>query len=526
MPLAATVGPWSVALATLLVIVLLVALIVIVAVNAAGRFWPAAVWRVDLEDGSHEIGEIVAHSAGEVERLTLKVGNRDLTGSDFKWIDADRIVGLERPRDIVRVSRRASGDAYGRIVVAVGLDGEAVAPLDRERLERELVVAADVRHRLDRLRSELARTRRPVQRLERQIEALRRQRGHASVPDEALDRLENARAAILPVTRQLEDEILRLSSDLRRAGLVLRTVDGMLTVDAENVIDVVWVNQLSVPGRILHAVRELGAFLVQPPRQANTEGGIGPALYGTVLMVLLMTVAVMPLGVITAVWMTEYARQGPLLRIAETAIDNLAAVPSIVIGMFGLAFFVYGLGGAVDRALFTDRLPEPTFGTGGLLWASLTLAVLTVPVVVVATREGLHAVPRGWRDASRALGATRWQTLRRVVLPAASPAMLTGLILAVGRAAGEVAPLMLTGAVKLAPALPVDSSPPFLHLNRKFMHLGFHIWDVSMQSPNVEAAKPMAFASTLVLIVLVLVINLAAIMIRRRLRRAYRIVED
>jgi phosphate transport system permease protein len=258
------------------------------------------------------------------------------------------------------------------------------------------------------------------------------------------------------------------------------------------------------------------------PREANTEGGIFPALFGTVLLVLLMSVAVVPLGVITAVYMTEYARTGLLLRLANQAVNNLAGVPSIVFGMFGLAFFIYGVGGTLDRVLFADRLPTPTFGTGGVLWASLTLALLTVPVVVVATRESLLTVPRSWREGSLALGATQWQTLRRIILPAAMPGILTGLILAVGRAAGEVAPLMLTGAVKLAPSLPVDGTAPFVHLQRKFMHLGFHIYDVSMQSPNVEAAKPMAFATTLVLLVLVVLMNLTAIIVRRRLRRAYR----
>jgi phosphate transport system permease protein len=274
--------------------------------------------------------------------------------------------------------------------------------------------------------------------------------------------------------------------------------------------------------RAAHAVREGVAFLFTQPREANTEGGIFPALFGTVLLVLLMSVAVVPLGVVTAVYMTEYARPGVLLRMANQAVNNLAGVPSIVFGMFGLAFFVYEVGGTIDDLFFSDRLPTPTFGTGGVLWASLTLALLTVPVVVVATREGLLAVPQSWRDGSLALGATKWQTLKKIILPASMPGILTGLILAVSRAAGEVAPLMLTGAVKLAPSLPVDGVRPFLHLQRKFMHLGFHIYDVSMQSPNVEAAKPMAFATTLVLLGLVVLLNLAAIIVRRRLRRAYR----
>jgi phosphate transport system permease protein len=329
-----------------------------------------------------------------------------------------------------------------------------------------------------------------------------------------------------PLFADLENQISDLRERLARAQLVLATGAGPVTVPLTEVVDVVWANDLSAVRRVAIAVKKGFSFLFGNPRAANTEGGIFPILFGTVLLVLLMSLAVMPLGVVAAVYLNEYATPGPMLRLVRRAIHNLAGVPSIVFGMFGLAFFVYGLGGAVDRTLFASELPSPTFGTGGIFWASLTLAVLTIPVVVVATMEGLQAVPRGWRDGSLALGATRWQTLRSIILPAAVPGMLTGLILAVGRAAGEVAPLMLTGAVKLAHGLPVDDQAPFFHLQRKFMHLGFHIYDVSMQSPDVEAAKPMAFASTLVLLGLVLAINLTAILVRRHLHSVYRVLEE
>jgi phosphate transport system permease protein len=203
------------------------------------------------------------------------------------------------------------------------------------------------------------------------------------------------------------------------------------------------------------------------------------------------------------------------------AVNNLAGVPSIVFGVFGLGFFVYGVGGSIDRLFFADALPTPTYGTGGILWAALTLALLTVPVVIVATEEGLAAVPRGVREGSLALGATKVETIVEVVLPAAAPGILTGMILAMARAAGEVAPLMIVGMVKLAPALPVDGTAPFVHLERKFMHLGFHIYDVGFQSPNVEATKPLVFATALLLIAVVTVVNLAAITLRNRLRRKY-----
>jgi phosphate transport system permease protein len=238
-------------------------------------------------------------------------------------------------------------------------------------------------------------------------------------------------------------------------------------------------------------------------------------------MVLLMSVMAVPFGVLAALYLREYARQGALVRIVRIAVNNLAGVPSIVFGVFGLGFFVYLVGGSIDRLFFPESLPTPTFGTGGILWASLTLALLTMPVVIVAAEEALAAVPRSMREASLAAGATKWQTIQRVVLPAAAPGILTGLILAMARGAGEVAPLMITGVVKLAPELPLDGFFPFFHLERKFMHLGFHIYDVGFQSPNVEAAKPMVYTTTIFLLVIVLLLNLTAILVRNRLRRKY-----
>ncbi|HEY6288757.1 MAG TPA: phosphate ABC transporter permease PstA, partial [Nitrospiraceae bacterium] len=263
------------------------------------------------------------------------------------------------------------------------------------------------------------------------------------------------------------------------------------------------------------------SVLSTEPREANTEGGISPAIFGTVMMVIIMSLAVVPFGVLAALYLREYARQGVMVRLVRIAVNNLAGVPSIVFGVFGLGFFIYAVGGTLDTLFFPERLPTPTFGTGGILWASLTLALLTVPVVIVATEEGLAAVPREFREGSLALGATKLETMLKVVIPCALPGILTGLILAMARAAGEVAPLMLTGVVKLAPSLPVDGSWPFFHFDRKFMHLGFHIYDVGFQSPNVEAAKPMVYITTLVLITVVVLLNLTAIVLRNHLRKKY-----
>jgi phosphate transport system permease protein len=284
-------------------------------------------------------------------------------------------------------------------------------------------------------------------------------------------------------------------------------------------------NAMSVADKTRHYLSKLMEFFSDDPREANTEGGIFPAIYGTILMVIIMSVMVTPFGVIAAVYLREYAKQGFTTRLIRIAVNNLAGVPSVVYGVFGLGFFVYILGGNIDRLFFPEAAPAPVFGTPGLLWASITLALLTLPVVIVSTEEGLARIPKSIREGSLALGATKLETLWRTVLPMASPAMMTGLILAVARAAGEVAPLMLVGVVKLAPSLPLDGNFPFLHLERKFMHLGFHIYDVGFQSPNVEAARPLVYATSLLLVVVIVGLNLAAILIRNHLREKYRALE-
>ena len=529
-------GVWVSALATVIVLAMLVLLLGIVTVNAFSWFWPARVLEVHLTDGRVVVGELVGREQVPAvdgddrsveQRIKLKVGNREVFDQDFMWIDEASLAARSTPEDLVRVVRREYGDAFGRIVAATDRAGRPLEIATQGVIDRLLWDGAELRRQRGRLERRLEKIRRPLTRAEERLDVVERSSragaGEMAGEIEALEREVNRLAeAIEEELGAVQLELDEAAAVLHRSTLTLRSGAHTVEVPLAGVVDVVWSNRLGPSGRVARAIRSGVLFLFSEPREANTEGGIFPALFGTVLLVLLMSLAVVPLGVITAVYMTDYARPGILLRLANQAVNNLAGVPSIVFGMFGLAFFIYGVGGAVDRTLFADRLPTPTFGTGGLLWAALTLALLTVPVVVVATREGLLAVPRSWRDGSLALGATRWQTLRRIVLPAAMPGILTGLILAVSRAAGEVAPLMLTGAVKLAPSLPVDGVPPFLHLQRKFMHLGFHIYDVSMQSPNVEAAKPMAFATTLVLLALVALMNLTAIIVRRRLRRAYR----
>ncbi len=251
-------------------------------------------------------------------------------------------------------------------------------------------------------------------------------------------------------------------------------------------------------------------FLTQPPSDGMMGGGIFPALYGTAALTLLMTLAVMPVGVLTAVYLHEYApphsRMAQLIRVA---VVNLAGVPSIVYGLFGLGFFIHFVGGGLDRMLGYQELH---WAQPGILWASLTLAVLTLPVVIVSTEEALRAVPLDHRTASLALGATQSQTLVRVVLPGALPGILTGAVLAVSRGAGEVAPILFTGAAYFLPDLPSS-------LNSQFMHLGYHTYVLATQSPDVEATRPLLYATVLVLLLLTFALNLVAVLIRARTRR-------
>jgi len=322
--------------------------------------------------------------------------------------------------------------------------------------------------------------------------------------------------------QEQEKKLTALYSEFGKEVITMTSIDGRdKEMPLGNVVRAYRPNSLGWFGKASLYASKVWEFVSAEPREANTEGGVFPAIFGTILMVLIMSVVVLPFGVLAALYLREYAKQGTLVRIVRICVNNLAGVPSIVFGVFAVGFFIYGMGSTLDSIFFKEALPNPTFGTGGILWASLTLALLTVPVVIVATEEGLAAVSKEIRDGSLALGATKFETTWKIVIPSAMPAILTGLILAIARATGEVAPLMITGVVKLAPQLPVDGYFPYLHLERKFMHLGFHIYDVGFQSPNVEAAKPMVFTTALLLILIVVVLNLTAIIIRNRLRKKY-----
>ena len=524
---------WMTASGVAISLLMVAGMLVLIMVNGLGQFWPRALQQVTLKTQGTVIGQLVGeemipHSittewqSGQ-RRFRYRVGNRDQFGSEYRWINEAEIASISAPDDLTFVERREWGPAYGR--VSLPAEG-GVAPIGDEgwvSIVRLVDRANRLRQRIEHLeREEIGSINYRIEksRLARQALVLK---GGSDLSAAEADRGLVDQIAVLEREYFSKTEALeRLHAEAGQDVLLLTLSTGRsVRLSLDQVLAVSRPNAMSWFEKGTTYVRNLWLFISGEPREANTEGGIFPAIFGTVLMVFLMTLAVMPFGVMAAVYLREYAKQGPLVRLVRIAVNNLAGVPSIVFGVFGLAFFVYALGGTIDQILFPESLPNPTFGTGGILWASLTLALLTVPVVIVATEEGLSAVPRDFREGSVGLGATKFETIRHVILPCALPGILTGLILAMARAAGEVAPLMLTGVVKLAPALPLDEYLPFLHLERKFMHLGFHIYDVGFQSPNVEAAKPMVYMTTLILILVVVLLNLAAVMLRNRLRKRF-----
>jgi phosphate transport system permease protein len=522
---------WLTGGALAVALIMVVGLLGLILISGMGFFWPRNVIQLTLADGKIVIGQLMEREAipqpgapprTPVQyRIKIKQGNRDLYGVDFIWIDEAQIVRREMPSEAVVVERREWGNLYGFI--------EAVKEGNR-------VVAQGSEAGWDALQALLPGVRTTVEEI-RRIE--QKEIGGINYSQEQI-RLDLRKLDIQGVTTGPEVERLRQDMsiwqgqyDAQQRGLtalrqsltasVVIAVAGNLEKDLllADIARIYRPNLMSVPSKLWFYATKVWEFIADDPRESNTEGGVFPAIFGTVMMVMIMSVVVTPLGVLAALYLREYAKQGTFVSTVRIAVNNLAGVPSIVFGVFGVGFFIYFVGGSIDQLFFPAALPTPTFGTGGIFWASLTLALLTVPVVIVATEEGLAAIPGGVREASYALGATKFETTLRVVIPSVMPSILTGLILAMARAAGEVAPLMLTGVVKLAPALPIDGFWPFLHLERKFMHLGFHIYDVGFQSPNIEAARPMVYTTATLLLLIVVILNLAAITLRNRLRKKY-----
>ena len=510
---------WFTAMGLTAGLLLIIMLLWVIISNAVPVFWPRKVVEVTYtENGTSQIfaGELrlerekaVSDDSGRFQKeQQFYVGNRDVNGYSFKFIDSESVQEVKEPEDILVMERMEYGKVIAFPVSLLLADGSTVTPKDDgflTNLETLVEEAGDRREKIKEIEKD------EIGRINHELEKVRLKGGDAG-----------KEASLQAEFEELDKEAKKLRADQERDVLTVRTASGKdNTVVVGHVLGFYEPNKLGFFSRLGHFFANIWNFLTEDPREANTEGGVFPAIFGTLVMTILMSAFVTPLGVVAAIYLREYAKQGILVRSVRIAVNNLAGVPSIVFGVFGLGFFVYLVGGGIDQVFFSDKLPTPTYGTGGLFWASLTLALMTIPVVIVATEEALAAVPRGMREASLACGASKWQTIQRIVLPASVPGIITGLILAMARGAGEVAPLMLVGVVKLAPDLPIDGIAPFFHPDRKFMHLGFHIYDLGFQSPDSEAAKPMVFATTLLLISLVVVLNLAAIIIRNRLRRKF-----
>ena len=499
----------------------------IIAYYAIIGFMPKPIFIADYKVDERVIGEFVSEQKdinGNVVKYLVKVGNREVEGLDFRWLEKENLENIVYEKELFVAKRREWGNLYGTLISFSNSKQNVSSTekwnfiyktLEKNKLKYEQIEQIEKKE---------------ISSLNYKIEKLKLKRKRLS--------LDNALSKTLDL--EIKEEILSLEDTFQIYQKKLNEIYTTLNEEKilvllsngeekefylSKIIDIYRPNHLSFFEKASIFFNNIAYFLVEEPREANTEGGVFPAIFGTVLMVILMSILVTPLGVLTAIYLREYAKQNLLTRIIRVSVNNLAGVPSIVYGVFGLGFFIYTFGGSIDKLFYYESLPSPTFGTGGILWASLTLALLTVPVVIVSAEEGISRIPRNLKEGSLALGATKIQTIFKIVLPMASPSIMTGIILAVARAAGEVAPLMLVGVVKLAPSFPIDGNFPFFHLERKFMHLGFHIYDLGFQSPNVEASRPLLYATALLLILIVIFLNSSVILIRNHLREKYKSLE-
>jgi len=546
---------WLIGGAVSVSVIMVIGLLLMIGVRGLGHFWqpPIVETTVTITEDSGEVrqrkilgairtfetvsaqsvresGVVVEEGQMFVDRYLFKVGNRDVTGQDFEWFVADNLSAFDHPTNAIQLQRREWGDFFGYLE-AITENGQVIAEGERafELLPERLARANDIMRQINEIeRYQIGGVNKKIeqQRLERRRIELSSSLSEAQKAQRYAE-IDEQVAAFNAEYEVLFQELREVRARSQRDALVATTADGQsITISLANVVRATRANTMGLGAKFVEYGSRFWEFLSAYPREANTEGGILPAIFGTVMMVMIMSIVVTPFGVLAAIYLREYASQGPITRMIRISVNNLAGVPSIVFGVFGLGFFIYFLGGNIDQWFYPEALPSPTFGSPGLIWASLTLALLTLPVVIVSTEEGLTRIPKAMREGSLALGATKSETLWKVIVPVSTPAMMTGLILAVARAAGEVAPLMLVGVVKLAPNLPVDGQFPYVHLERRIMHLGFHIYDVGFQSPNVEAGRPLVYATALVLVALILLLNLTAIAIRNRLRERYKADSD
>lgn len=614
---------WLTGGALAIALVMIITLLGFIFLQGISTFWPVPVVELTLRDGRKVLGEVtrretfrpeepfyadldtddagqaraaIEQHGGFAERQLVRTGNFELTGTHFQWVEDISIERETEPEWALLLERLSWGRFYG-FPRQFLVDGRVIADTPDAVWSEFQKHHPEVRTRWQArrgLEEQIGRVNDVLEdnRLELKGIELRGGQG-SSAWKNAQAKLEASQARAEQVLAEVQPHIARIEKENKRFQLLLAAADGQSAqLELADVVRAYPANQLGFAEKLGVYCSRWWEFLVDDPREANSEGGVYPAIFGTVLMTLLMTVVVVPFGVLAALYLREYSRGGPVVAAVRIAINNLAGVPSIVFGVFGLGFYCYIVGGFIDHgsaapwqpapwfaavgamlvvvlaaasfswlslrpgtksqrwfgrlalwswlagiALLVVVLAEspffygffparsavgsPTYGKGGLIWASFTLALLTLPVVIVATEEALAAVPRSMREGSYACGAGKWQTIRRIVLPRAMPGIMTGMILAMARGAGEVAPLMLVGAAKLAPKLPLDGVAPYFHPQRSFMHLAFQVFDLGFQSPNSEAAKPMVFTTTLLLISIIAMLNLAAVWLRARLSRRF-----
>lgn len=537
---------WMTAMGLSMGVLMILGLLALIFYKGLEVFWPKHVAEIHLksEDGNGErlLGEIIlqrdrsSHKSSNendegspLRETQIFMGNKEVLGQAFRFVEQDKIKKISYPESVIKLERREYGNAMGFPQAIYQADQELIPLKKTELFEKTLhQLVKTYNARWEEIRhiekDQIGKINYEMEELELEKKQLEEQNTAAknAQAKNRLQELESSQKTLQEKYQKLADQAKKLREAQQGAQLEILLANGQShKIEVSQILEYYYPNQLSTWGRVGMFFHKIWLFLSQEPREANTEGGVFPAFFGTLVMTLLMTIVVVPFGVMAAIYLKEYAKQGPLVRTVRIAVNNLAGVPSIVFGVFGMGFFVYMVGGTIDQLFFSNKLPTPTFGTGGLLWASLTLALMTVPVVIVATEEALGAVSQNIREGALGCGASKWQMIQKIILPASAPGILTGAILAMARGAGEVAPLMLVGVVKLAPTLPINSTFPYIHLDQKFMHLGFHIYDLGFQSPDSEAAKPIVFATTLLLILLVLVLNLGAIILRERLRKKY-----
>ncbi len=520
---------WLTGAALALSMIMVTGLLGIVVKNGLGYFIPENVYQYILKDGRSLFvqeketesipGSKVGDSGKERLRIKVKKGNRDIDGTDYLWIDHDSIQSKKIITTTVVIERLEWGNFHGLVEEVSFGDKPPVVGEEKawDYLNELIPVILEKREEIHGIeKSDIGKISHEIETIRLHLKKLELD-GELTQKDK--DDTEKRLTDLRSKNDQFEKQLAKFREQLKGHVIVRVSEKVEQKIQLSQLVRVYRPNKFNFFDKTLFSLSKAMEFVFDDPRESNTEGGVFPAIFGTVMMVVVMSLFAAPLGVLAAFYLREYAKPGPFVSIVRIAVNNLAGVPSIVFGVFGVGFFIYALGGSIDQLFFPEKLPTPTFGTGGILWASLTLALLTVPVVIVSTEEGLAAVPPGIREASLALGCTKAETIFKAVFPAVMPSILTGLILAMARAAGEVAPLMITGVVKIAPSLPLDGVWPFFHLERKFMHLGFHIYDVGFQSPNVDASRPMVFTTTLLLIGIVILLNISAVVMRNRLRK-------